>query len=80
MKVKFKRFSSCARVPQKATIGSSCYDLFAAKCATLEPKATRSTETDLGSSFSKKYMANTYPRCSLSLQSIFLGGCVVDAD
>ena len=80
MKVKFKRFSSRARVPQKATIDSACYDLFAAKYVILEPKATRSIETNLGFSFSKKYMENIYPRSSLSLQSIFLGGGVVGAD
>ena len=80
MKVKFKRFSSRARVPQKATIGSACYNLFAARCVTLEPKATRSIETDLGFSFSKKYMARIYHMSSLFLQSIFLGGGVVDAD
>ena len=41
MKVKFKRFSSCARISQKATTGSTCYDLFSARCITLEPNATR---------------------------------------
>ena len=54
MKVKFKRFSSRARIPQKVTIGSACYDLLQARCLTLEPNATRSKETDLGFSFSKK--------------------------
>ena len=80
MKVKFKRFSSCARTPQKATIGSACHNLFAARCVTLEPGATRSIETDLGFSFNKKYMARIYPGPSLSLQSIFPGGEVVDSD
>ena len=80
MKVKFKRFSSHARIPQKATIGSACYDLFTARCVTLEPNATRSIETDLGFFSSKKYMARIYPRSCLSLQSIFLGGGEVDAD
>ena len=80
MKVKFKRFSSHARIPEKATIGSACYDLFAARCVTLEPNAIRSIETDLGFFFSKKYMARIYPRSCLSLQSIFLGGGEVDVD
>ena len=57
MKVKFKRFSSCARVPQKSTIGSACYEFFAASCVILETGATRSIETDLDFKFSKKYMA-----------------------
>ena len=80
MKVKFKRFCSRARVPQKATIGSAYYDLFAARCVSLETGATRSAETDLGFCFSKKYMARIYPRSNLSLQSVLIGGGVVDSD
>ena len=80
MKVKLKRFTSCARIPQKATIGSACYNLFAARCVTLEPNATRSVETNLGFCFSKKYMARIYPRSSLSLKPILIGGGVVDSD
>lgn len=80
MKVKFKRFSSRARVLQKATIGSACYDFFAARCVTLEPGPTRSVETDLGFCFSKKYMARIYLRSSLSLQSVLIGGGVVDSN
>ena len=80
MKVKFKQFISRAKIPQKATIGSACYDLSATRCVTLEPNAIRSIETDLGFSFSKKYIARIYPGSSLSLQSILLDGGVVDAD
>ena len=80
MKAKLKRFTSRARIPQKATIGSACYNLFAARCVTLEPNATRSVETDLGFCFSKKYMARIYPRSSLSLKPILIGGGVVDSD
>ena len=67
MKVKFKRSSSRARIPQRVTIASACYDLFAARCDTLEANATRPIETDLGFSFSKKYMVRIYPRSGLSL-------------
>ena len=74
MKVKFKRFSSRAQIPRKTTKDSACYDLFAARCIILEPKAIRSIETDLGFAFSKNYKA------TISLQSIFVGGGVVDAD
>ena len=80
MKVKFKRFSSRARIPQKATIGSACYNLFVARCVTLEPNATRSVKTDLGFCFSKKCMARIYPRSSLSLKPILIGGGVVDLE
>ena len=54
MKVKFKRFSSCARVPQKATIGSAFNNFFAAKPVLLESNSTRLVETDIGFCFSKK--------------------------
>ena len=57
MKVKFKRFSSHARVPEKETLGSACFDIFSARCVTLEPGVTRSIETDIGLKFSKKYLA-----------------------
>ena len=70
MKVKFKRFSSRASIAQKATIGSACYDLFAAKPVVL----------DTGFCFSKKYVAKIYPRSSLSLRSVFVGGGIIDSD
>ena len=79
MKVKFKRLTSRAQIPQKSTKDSTCYDLFAARCIILEPKVNRSIETDLGFAFSKKYMARIYLWSSLSLQLIFVEGGVVDA-
>ena len=80
MQVKFRRFSSHARIPQKATIGSGCYNLFAAKPVVLEPNLTRSVEIDIGFCFSKKYIGKIYPRSSLSLHSIFDGGGMIDSD
>ena len=74
------RFSSRAKIPQKAVIGSACYDLFPAKSAVLVPNATRSVETDLGFCFPKKYVAKIFPRSILSLQSIHVGGRIVDVD
>ena len=80
MKVKIKRFLSRSRISQKATIGSACYDLFAAKSVVLEPNTTISVKTDLGFCFSKKCVAKIFPRSSLSLRSIHVGGGIVDAD
>ena len=80
MKVRFKRFRSCARVPEKATLGSVCFDVFSARCVTLEPGVTRSIETDIGLKFSKKYMARVYPCSGLSLAPAMLGGGVIDSD
>ena len=57
MKVKFKRFSSHARVPGKETLGSACFDVFSARCITLEPGVTRSIKMDIGLKFPKKYVA-----------------------
>ena len=80
MQVRFKRFSTRARVPQKSTIGSACYDLFVARCIVLDPGATRSVETDIGFCFSDKYLAKIYPCPSVSLKSVFLGGGIVDSN
>ena len=80
MKVPFKSFSTRARVPQKSAIGSACYNLFAAKCAVLEPGATRSVETNIGFCFSEKYAAKIYPCSSMSLKSIFLDGGILEYD
>ena len=55
MKVKFKRYCSDARVPENATPGSACYDVFFARNVILEPNATKSVETDIGLKFSEKY-------------------------
>ena len=79
MKVRFKMFSTRARVPRKSTIGSACYDLFAAKCAVLEPGATRSVETDIEFCFSEN-CGKIYPCSSMSLKSIFLDGRILDSD
>ena len=44
MKVRFRRFSSRARCPQKATAGSAAYDLLVGKSVVLESGSTRSVE------------------------------------
>ena len=81
MKVKFKRFSSCARVPQKATIGSAFNNFFAAKPVVLESNSTRLVETDIGFCFSKKKNeTKIYPRLSLSLFPAFVRGGMTDSD
>ena len=80
MKVKFKKFSSCVRAPQKSIPDCACYSIFAASCVTLESGATTSIETDIGLSFSKNYVARIYPGSGLSLEPITLGGGVVDSD
>ena len=81
MKVKFKRFSSCARVPQKATIGSAFNNFFAAKPVLLESNSTISVEADIGFCFSKKKNeTKIYPRLSLSLFPAFVRGGMTDSD
>ena len=79
MKLKFKKFSSCARLPTLATPGSACFDVYSLRCVTLECGVTRSIETDLGMKFAKKYVARIYPRSGLSMKGLFLGG-VIDSD
>ena len=80
MKVKFKRFSSCALVPQKATIGSAFNNFFAAKPVFLESNSTRLVETDIGFCFSKKNETKIYLRLSLCLFPAFVGGGMTDSD
>ena len=80
MKVRFGRFSTHARCPQKWTVGSTCYDLFAARNVVLEPASTRSVETDIGFCFYNKYVAKIYPWLSVSLKSVLVGGGILDSD
>ena len=48
MKVKFKRFSSLARVLTKATPGSGCFDVYSARDLLLGPGITKTVDLDLG--------------------------------
>ena len=41
MKVKFKKFSSLARVSKKATPGSACCDVYSARDVQLGPDVTK---------------------------------------
>ena len=79
MGVKFKKFSSLARVPTKATPWSACYDVYSVRDVQLGPSVTKIVYLDLGFQFSKKFTCRIYPRCGLSLKSLFLGGGVVDS-
>ena len=80
MKVRSRRFSSRARCPQKSTVGSATYDLFAATTVVLEPVSTRSVETDIGFCFWSKCVAKIYPQSSISFCSICVGGGIIDSD
>ena len=46
MKVKVKKFSSYACIPQKVTLGSACFNLYSARFVLLEPGKTKKIETD----------------------------------
>ena len=80
MKVKIKKFSSAALVPKRATSGSSCYYVYSARDVKLAPGGTKTIPLDIRFKFSKKYVCRIYPRSSLSLLPIFVGGGVVDSD
>ena len=80
MKVKIKRFYPYARIPEKATIGSACFDLYSARFVLLEPNKKKKIETDIVFKFSSKYARRIYPLSSMSLKGVVLGGCVVDLD
>ena len=80
MKVKFKMFSSLARVPTKSTPGSAWYNVYSARDVLLGPGVTQTIEIDLGFKFAKKYVWRIYPRSGLSLKPLFFGGRVTDSD
>ena len=80
MKVKFKRFSSHARLPTKKTPGSACFEVYSSRSVTLEPGVRRPIETDFGLKFSKEHIARLYFRSILSLKPVYLGGGVMDYD
>ena len=80
MKVKFKRFSSHARLPTESTIGSACFNVYSAKDVTLGLGVTKTVDFGLVFQFSKKYVGRIYPRSSFSLKPLFLGGGVIDSD
>ena len=79
-KVKFKRFSSLARIPTKSTPDSACFNIYSARDVLLGPGATNTVDLDLGFQFSKKYACRIYPRSSVSLKPLFLSGGVIDSD
>ena len=80
MKVRFKRFSTRGRCPQKSAVGSTYYDLFVARNVVLEAGSTRSVETDIGFCVFNKYVAKIYPCSSVSLRSLLVGGGIINSD
>ena len=80
MKFKFKKFSSKARISEKQTSGSACFDAFSARSVTLERGVTSTVQTDIGRKFSKNYVFRLYPRSGLSCKSVILGGGVIDSN
>ena len=56
MKVKFKKFTSNARLLTRATPGSACFDVYSAENARIEPGVTRAIKLDFGVNFAKKYV------------------------
>lgn len=80
MKMKFKKFSMHAWVPQNATPGSACHDVYSAKSVISHPGETKPIETDIGTKFSKKYTCRFYLHSGLSLKPVPLGGGVIDSN
>ena len=80
MKAKIERFSPYARIPEKARLGSACFDLYSARIILLEPNKTKKIETVIGFMFSSKYTCEICPRSCMSLKGVVLRGGVVDLD
>ena len=78
--VTFKKFSSLAYVPTKATPGSACFDIYSNRDVLLGPGVTKTVELNLGFQFSKTYVCRNYSISGLSLKQLSLGGGVIDSD
>ena len=79
--VKFKSLTSTVHTSEKAIPGSACFDIFSARCVTLEPVVTKPIEIDIGFKLSKKYVCRLYPLSGLSLKSVTLvGRGLLDSD
>ena len=80
MKIKFRRFSSKARCPQKSTLGSAGHDLLSSRNVGPEPNSNQQIPIDIGFCFLSKYFAKIYSHSSLSLRSIEYGGGAINSD
>ena len=72
MKVKFKKFSSLAHVPTKATPNSAFY-VYLVRDVQLGLGVTKTVELDFGFKFHKKCVCRIYSQSGLSLKPLFLG-------
>ena len=75
-----QKFSSLDRVPNKATPGSACYNVYSLRDITIRPGGTEKIPLVTGFTFSKKYVCRACPRSSMSVLPTFLGGGVIDSD
>lgn len=80
MRVQFKKFSAFGKIPQKATPGSACFNIFSSSDLKLRPGETKQISLDISFKFSEKLCCRIHRRSSLSLIPIFIGGGVIEPD
>lgn len=79
--IEFIKLSKNANIPQKATVGSAGYDLFAAHDALVEPMNRAIISTDIQLAMSKNIMGRIAPRSGLAFFNfIDIGGGIIDSD
>ena len=66
--------------PNKATLGSACFDIYSSAEVRLRPGETKQIPLDIGFKFSNKLCCRIYPRSSLSLLPTFIGSGIIDSD
>ena len=72
MKVKFKKYTSAACVPTKATTsGPACYNVYSTIDVKLAPGVTKKIPLNLGFKFSKRYVCRICLRSNLSFTNIY---------
>ena len=80
MRIQFKKFSEFGKIPEKATPGSACFDIFSSCEVKLRSGETRQIPLDTEFKFSEKLCCRIYHRSGLSLITTFVSGEVIDSD
>jgi len=68
IEIKFKKLHPNARIPQHATLGSACADIYAVEDVRINPGQTVAVRTGLSVEFSDSYEIQIRPRSGLAMK------------
>lgn len=78
--LKYKKISSKAKSPVRATPYSAGYDVFSAETANIDPWGRKLVSLDISIDFLEDRYARLAPRSGLALKGLDVGAGVVDYD